>query len=465
MDFNGDKVMNVNIAYIGGGSRGWAWKLMADLALEDSMSGRVKLYDIDFDSACRNEIIGNRLTSRGDSRGKWNYSAVKSLDDALEGANFVIISILPGTFKEMQSDVHLPEEYGIYQSVGDTVGPGGLMRALRTIPAYIGIADAIRKYCPLAWVINYTNPMAVCTRTLYKVFPGIKAFGCCHEVFGTQRILAEVLRVKTGISASRDDIRINVLGINHFTWIDRAYYRNIDLIPLYREYVEENYESGVEGIEKEGILADYFKSKQRVKFDLFRRYGVVAAAGDRHLAEFVPSSYLMDPQTVEDWKFKLTPVWWRIENLKEKKLRSERLAAGKEEIDVKPSGEEGVRQMKALTGLEVLVTNINMPNKGQLGDLPEDAVVETNAVFSGDSVRPVMAGKLPEPVNAMVKLQSFNQEKIVCGFMEKRKDVIFKAFTDDPAIVRANLSISEAKALFEQMLKNTAGFLPDWLKK
>ena len=189
MNYSNNKVSDVKIAYIGGGSRGWAWTFMTDLALEPAMSGTIRLYDIDKAAAEKNAVIGNAVTAREDSVGKWNYEVFDSLETALTGVDFVVISILPGTFDEMASDVHLPERHGIYQSVGDTAGPGGLVRALRTIPMYVEIARAIRSYCPDAWVINYTNPMSLCVKTLYHVFPEIKAFGCCHEVFGTQKVL------------------------------------------------------------------------------------------------------------------------------------------------------------------------------------------------------------------------------------------------------------------------------------
>ena len=221
MKFVDGNVKDLNIAYIGGGSRGWAWGLMSDLASEEKLSGTVKLYDIDLQAAKNNELIGNSISNLENVKGIWKYEAVNSLKEALTGADFVIISILPGTFNEMKSDVHTPEKYGIYQSVGDTTGPGGVIRALRTVPMYIEIAESIKEYSPDAWVINYTNPMALCTRTLYKVFPDIKVFGCCHEVFGTQKILAGMLHDMEGIETpERDEIKINVLCINHFTWID-----------------------------------------------------------------------------------------------------------------------------------------------------------------------------------------------------------------------------------------------------
>jgi alpha-galactosidase len=283
------KVSDVKIAYIGGGSRGWAWTFMTDLSMEPNMSGTIRLYDIDEAAAKNNEIIGNALSAREETVGKWNYITVPTIKEALEDIDFIIISILPGTFDEMTFDVHLPERHGIYQSVGDTAGPGGIIRALRTIPMYVEIAEAIKKYSPNAWVINYTNPMSLCVKTLYKVFPEIKAFGCCHEVFGTQKVLKGIVEEKMGIKdVERNEIFVNVLGINHFTWFDKASYKGIDLFPVYKEFIDENFNEGYDEPDANWANA-VFECSHRVKFDLFNKYGLIAAAGDRHLAEFMPS--------------------------------------------------------------------------------------------------------------------------------------------------------------------------------
>lgn len=460
MSFGKDISGKLNIAYIGGGSRGWAWSLMSDLALEEELSGSVRLYDIDDEAACDNAVIGNRLSLDPGAPGKWSYSAVRTLEEALTGAHFVIISILPGTFKEMASDVHLPEEYGIYQSVGDTVGPGGVVRALRTIPVFVGIAEAVKRYSPEAWVINYTNPMTLCTRTLYEVFPDIKAIGCCHEVFGTQRLMASMLRDMEGIEgADRSEIITNVLGINHFTWIDRATYRGADLLPLYAEFVEKHYAEGYEENEKGHWMNSFFASANRVKFDLFKRYNLVAAAGDRHLAEFCPPWYLKDPATAKEWKFSLTPVSWRVDNMKERIEKSKRLVRGEERVELNSSNEEGVKQIKALLGLGDLVTNVNIPNRGQIEGIPMGAVVETNVHFGHNSVRPVMAGKMPDDVFNLVVRHVINQETVLKAAFNKDADLAFRAFANDPLVT---VSLKDARELFRRMLENTRDYLPGW---
>lgn len=448
MKYQGDKVTDINLAYIGGGSRGWAWTLMGDLAREEALSGTVKLYDIDIPAAKNNEIIGNRLYDRDDVKGKWNYKAVESLQEALTGVDFVVISILPATLKEMYSDVHTPEKYGILQPTGDTTGPGGIVRALRAIPMYIEIAEAIKKYAPDAWVISYTNPMTVLMRTLYEVFPGIKAFGCCHEVFGTQRLIGAAITEFLGVERpKRTDILTNVLGINHFTWIDRVTYQGEDIMPIYARFVDKYYEEG-------------FRGAHRVKFDLFKRYGLIAAAGDRHLVEFLPGAwYLKDRETVAFWKFPLIHVQSRIEDLEKRMEKSRRLVNDEEPFELKPSGEEGVRQIKALLGLGDLITNVNLPNRGQAPDLPKDVVVETNAVFTNDSVRPVLAGEMPIPIRNLVMRQVFNQETVVKAAFERDIELAFQAFVNDPLVT---IDLKDARALFMEMLENTKEYLPGY---
>lgn len=148
MKYTNNGVEDIKIAYIGGGSRGWAWGFMSDLAAVKDMCGSVYLYDIDMDAARKNETIGNNVKNAEGCKSAWKYKAVDTIEKALTGADFVVISILPGTFDEMESDVHLSEKYGIYQSVGDTAGAGGIIRALRTIPMFEEIAENIKKYWP-----------------------------------------------------------------------------------------------------------------------------------------------------------------------------------------------------------------------------------------------------------------------------------------------------------------------------
>ena len=449
---------NLKITYIGGGSRGWATNLIIDLAKEPSLCGTVHLYDIDVEAANKNAIIGNSLIGREDVKSNWKYVVETDAEEALKDANFVIMSILPGTFDEMQSDVHTPEKYGIWQSVGDSSGPGGIVRAMRTVPIYRGYAKLIKKCCPNAFVINFTNPMTLCVRALYEEFPEIKAFGCCHEVFGTQKLFTKILETERGIKAERDDIKVNVMGINHFTWLDKVTYMGEDLIPLYKEAIEKN-SSAFDCASDDNWINNVFATDHSVKRDLFKRYGIVAAAGDRHLAEFVPGKwYLKDPDTVKSWHFGLTTVNWRqFKDLPERIEKQNKRASGEEKLELYNTGEESVRQMKAILGLGDIVTNVNLPNRGQIPNLPLDAVVETNAYFTAGQLTPVFAGAIPMGVNSLVSKIVSIQEEVLKGIFAEDYERVFNAFIQDPNV---QLDIDTARTMFDEMLEKTKKYLP-----
>ena len=460
MNYTKKGIENLQIAYIGGGSRGWAWGLMSDLVSADDISGCVRLYDIDRQAAENNVIIGHKFNEAEGAKSHWDYVATETIDEALDGADFVVISILPGTFDEMESDVHTPEKYGIYQSVGDTSGPGGIVRALRSIPMFEEIAAAIKAHCPEAWVINYTNPMTMLMRTLYRVFPEIKAFGCCHEVFGTQKLLAAMVTDKYGIeNVSREEIKVEVTGVNHFTWLTKAQYRNIDLFPLYAEYAEKYAATGFArpGSKDENWMNNAFACNHRVKFDLFRRFGAIAAAGDRHLAEFCEGKwYLESPESVAEWHFGLTPVSWRKNDLQKRLEKARRRVSGEETVKLAQTGEDGVNQIRALLGLHTMVTNVNLPNVGQIPNLPLGAVVETNAVFTANSVTPVMAGPLPQSIYPLITRIVGEQETVVEAALTRDLELAFRAFANDPLVT---VNIETARVLFDEMIENTKSYL------
>jgi galacturan 1,4-alpha-galacturonidase len=444
-----DTAVELKIAYIGGGSRGWAHVLMGDLATCPDLSGQVLLYDIDYASAQLNEALGNWLQTQPGVRSHWRYQAVERQEQALAGADFVFISIQPGPLEMMAHEIATAEKYGLFFPVGDTTGAPGLMRGLRSAITYAGLAEAIAEHCPGAWVVNYSNPMTICTRTLTRVAPGLKVFGCCHEVFGTQEMLAGLAKQYLGLdqAPARDEVQVNVSGINHFTWIDRATYAGHDLLAMLREHIRQP-----------GVLRPYtqaeveaqhnwFFDPQQVKFELFRRYGSLAAAGDRHLVEFMPG-FTRSPEELFRWGIIRTPMSYRTGRWQQGPQIAKDYLEGRRRWDVRPSGEEMVRQLRALLGFEDLVTNVNTANVGQVVNLPLGAVVETNARFSRDLVQPLAAGALAPGVHALVARHVANQEMIVQAALARDAELAFQAFFNDPT---TNLPIDRAWALFREI--------------
>jgi alpha-galactosidase/6-phospho-beta-glucosidase family protein len=441
---------SLKIAYIGGGSREWARKLMIDLALCPELSGEVMLYDIDMDSARLNEQLGNWIQDQPGVLSRWHYSTKTHLRETLNGADFVVISIQPGTLELMATEIALAESYGLYFPVGDTTGAPGISRGLRSVAIYRQFAEAIQASCPDAWVINYTNPMSVCTRTLKKVAPQLKVFGCCHEVFSTQRMLAGIAAEYLGaVSPSRYEIQVNVLGINHFTWVDQATYRGEDLLDcLSRHLVKPECLRYYTQLEVEG-WNDWFRSTDLVKFTLFLRFGLLAAAGDRHLVEFLPG-FISSPELLFKWGIIRTPVSYRIARWQNAPQRTRDLMSGSTPFLPERSGEEGVGMIKALLGLGDLITNVNLENSGQISNLPYQSIVETNARFSHDNVKPVVAGRLPTGVAALINQHITNQEMVIDAVLSDNHELAFQALFNDPT---NSLPLDSAWNLFQSILK------------
>ena len=194
--------------------------------------------------------------------------------------------------------------------------------------------------------------------------------------------------------------------------------------------------------------------------DLFRKYGVIAAAGDRHLAEFSEGKqYLASPEQVREWGYGLTPVSWRWGDLEERLEKSRKLLSGELEVQMRNTGEEGVAQIRALLGLCTLVTNVNIPNYGQIPNLPLNAVVETNAVFRDGTLTPVFAGSIPMAIYGQISRVVAEQEMVVEAAMERNLEKAYAAFRNDPLV---NISESDARALFDEMVQNTKAYLTEY---
>lgn len=445
----------VKIAYIGGGSRQWAHHLFKDLALCPRLRGHLALYDTDQRAAQANVKVATAIFGHRDAVTQFRTTAVRTAREALVGADFVVMSIEPGPISMRYADLEIPAQFGILQPVGDSTGPGGLLRALRAIPIYQDYARQIMKYCPRAWVINYTNPMTLCTAALYAACPGIRAFGCCHEVFGTQGMLADhVARWFHVARPPREAIALNISGINHFTFVTSAFWNGHDLLARLRQEIA-----------KPGFFSDrtadarqnkrqkrFTKGSTLVACDFLAHFNALGAAGGRHLVEFVPW-YLQSEKELHRWGIVLTPYSYRMQHFRD----SQKPFVLPETL--KPSGEEGVNQMLALLGLAPLDTNVNMPNRGQTPDLPLGAVTESYAQFRRDCVTPVQANPLPGVLSSHIAHLAKNQQAILQASMLRDKNLAFQALLNDPLV---HLSTEQAWTMFNQMLRHAKAWLPGW---
>ena len=437
------------IAYIGGGSVNYGWKLFSELAAEE-ICATVQLYDVDKQLSLANETIGNKLREHPDCKSDIIYLASETPEDALKNADIVILSFTQGSMEEMVTEMHLPETYGIYQAAGEQTGPSGVIKALKTLPVYIKYTELIKKICPDAWVINMTNPMSACMLMMYEVFPEIKLFGSTNELFPALELLANICEKESDIQTTvrRRDIKYNLIGISGFSWFNEATYDGKDIMPLFREYAEKYYGSGYE-IKPNEYKVNPFASANKIKFDLFLRYGCIPAVPDRIVADFCPAWYTGSPKAISSWKFSQTTVNY-LKKLKLDKIsRVKTLMNGSEFLRVGGSSSECAMQIRALIGQGNLITNVCMRNSGQVENLPIGAVVHTNALISKNSVRPVAAGKLTDELYCLTIRHVMNQKTLVKSVKEKDLDIAFNAFLNDPLM---SVDLNDATELYKEML-------------
>ena len=453
---------DLTITYVGGGSREWAPKFVRDMALSE-LSGEVRLYDVNEESARTNARFGNWVQSEYETVGEWEYEAVGDLETALDGADAVITSTQYDPAETFVHDLDIPLEYGIYGAVSATIGPGGIFRAMRTIPQYREFAAAIREHCPDAWVFNFTNPVHFVTRALYDEFPEINAVGLCHEVGHAREYLATLASEHLDVEATADDVTVNVKGINHFTWVDEARCKGVDLWPLLEDLVDSGEANRTFTTEELDGVSPFVDNNQ-VAWELFRRFGMFPVAGDRHLVEYA-TWFLNDGQEgLNRWGVKRTGSDYRAKHWdpaeSDQTTDVEAWLEGEREFELEPTNEVSADVLEALVGGEQLTTNVNVPNVGQVSDLESGAVVETNAVVRADEIRPLAAGGFPRPVRSLLSTNVDTIETVIEASRTGDVDAAFQGFLLDPQV--RTLQTEDARELFAELVTAVEGYQDGW---
>ena len=441
---NGDRL---NIAYIGGGSCNFGWKLIPELADED-LCAMVRLYDTDKTCTLANEVIGNNIHDRGNTKGDIVYLACDTAEEALRDADFVILSFDPGTHEELVAELHLPETYGILQPDAENCGIGSIIRALKIMPLCADYARLISELCPNAWVINLCSPMAQCMTVLKRTYPEMKLIGADCDTHACRELIATMVCESMGITGvKRRDIKTNVLGISGFSWFDEITHNGTDMMPMFRAYAVKFAEQGYE------YRINEYKSNpdadaHKVKFDLFLRYGLCAAQPDRITAGFCPSWYTATQKEMNSWKFSPMTVNYRKKVLTDKTAKVKKYMNG-ESLPRTVSQTEIPAIIRALCGGGNMIAPVSLPNSGQVENLPKGTICETNALISKGSVRPVAAGSLPREILGLTMRHVYNREAVVDAYESRDLDIAFNAFLNDPCV---KCGLAEATELYREML-------------
>lgn len=437
----------VTICYIGGGSQEWAVKLMRDLALEEGLSGTLRLYDIDRAAVQTNLTLGKKLFANPGVKGKFDITLKAELSEALDGADIVVLSIEPGATELRYADLEIPEKYGVEQTVGDTTGPGGILRAWRAIPTFVDFGRQIARHAPNAWIINYTNPMTLCTAAIYEGFSKAKCVGCCHEVPEMQRHMARFVQERDlGAVDDPHQIDIDVAGINHFTFASRIAWNGMDLLEELRRFAgePESAQDLTARAEERRDRRSWFESDHRIALDFLRRFDAYGFAGDRHLAEFVPW-YLTSESELHRHGVIKTPYWWRKEKNESRRERDPEAEARV----LATSGEEGSEIIRALSGGDEVRTNVNLPNRGQISWLPLGHPVETYGIVRRDTIVPETPTPLPVGLQELTRRAATVQQLTLQATLESDRRKLLEALLVDPLVM---LPVSKAAAMLDEML-------------
>ncbi|MET1000459.1 MAG: hypothetical protein ABWZ15_01500, partial [Acidimicrobiia bacterium] len=362
---------------------------------------------------------------------------------ALEGADYVVVTISTGGFDSMRHDLAVPEKYGIKQSVGDTVGPGGVMRALRNVPVLLGIARDMEAGCPDAWLLNITNPMTVLCRAVTRE-TSIATVGLCHEVTMAQSTVAQLLDVDF------DAIDPTVTGVNHLPLVTELTVDGADGFELLRALLADD----ARRAEKHDVLR-----RNRVKVALFERFGVWPAAGDRHLVEFFPGFLTEESEWGRRWGVRLTTIEEREQWLDYFRAEFGTLR-GATAVPTTPSGEMVAPLLDAFLRDEPRAFPLNLPNTGQCPDIAPGPVVEAMCVADGSGIRGRDTATAPPLLAEWLRRIVASQEATVAAALSGNRDRVVDAMLLDPLAGR--IDFERLEQMTDDMLATTAPWLPQF---
>lgn len=434
----------VKVTLLGAGS-GFTQPLFTDILLIEGLEGgTLGLVDIDKKRLEVNVKLMNRILRLLGMTKRWRVEASTDRRDVLRGTKYLINTIEVSGLQCVRKDNDIPLKYGIHQCIGDTVGPGGLMKLLRTLPSFLEILEDVKKHCPDSLIMNYTNPMSMMTLgAIRRVRQPI--IGLCHSVQWDAKVLARICGVPL------EEMVWKCGGINHLAWFTELRHKGRDLYPVLFAAIEDS----------EVFEAD------PVRFEMMKEFGYMVTESSGHFSEYVPwfrkradlrGKYCKKNRETgfyaDNW-----PKWRRDTD----RNRLE-MAAGKREIKLERSHEYAADIIEGHLFDRRKIVNGSVLNTGLIPNLPQTGVVEIPVIIDKQGLTPTYFGNLPEQCAALCRAHMAVYELGVEGVLERDREAIIRAMQLDP-LSAAVCSLGEIRSMAEELFKAERRYIPRWCIK
>jgi alpha-galactosidase len=440
-----DFLQVAKVTIIGAGSVEFTRSILGDLCAYEELHGslEIALHDIDPERLGYAHRAAEQLVER--SNAGYLLSAHETRAPAFDGADYLINEIQVGGYRATRTDFDVPKKYGLRQTIADTIGIGGIMRGLRTIPVMTEMADEMVERCPSGLLLNYTNPMAMVPWGIWagSRLPAANVVGVCHSVRDTHAFLARTVGVP------EDRVEFRTAGFNHqcFVYVFRDRETGQDLYPRLREIVSAD---------PEGL-------GRRVRVELFRHFGYFPTESSEHSAEYVPW-FLPHDEQIERYRIEVDEYLRRSEeNVAEWDRVKAALNAGLE-LEIERNDELASQIVRTLeTGVEAQVYG-NVRNEGLIDDLPEDACVEVPVTAGRAGVRPQRFGALPPQCLALNRTFLNVVELTVRAAVEGSRDLVYRAALMDPN-TSATLPVDQIVDLVDDLIDAHGELIPEAIRR
>jgi alpha-galactosidase len=430
----------VKVAFIGAGSVEFTRNVVTDLCaypeLHDGLE--LALHDIDAERLGHAETMAERISTQTGA-GATVSSHLDRLA-ALDGADYVVNEIQVGGYAATRRDFDIPAGYGVRQTIGDTLGIGGIFRGLRTIPVLMGIGDDMAKTCPDAYLLNYSNPMAMLPWAVYGGTPFDRVLGLCHSVRDTHQFLCEL------VGLQRAEVDFTTAGFNHQAFVLRFEQEGRDLYPRLREVIDNDPEL-----------------QRRVRVEIFRRFGYFPTESSEHSAEYVPWFMRHDDQ-IEQFRIFVGDYLHRSEENIDEYERTRRELESDAPLDLAPASELASEFIHAHQTGQAREIYVNVRNDGNITSLPDECCVEVPCLVDAEGPHPRTVGALPPQLAALNRTFLNVVELTVRAVLEGDRGHAYQAALLDPN-AGATLTTREIVAMCDDLFEAHGELMPETLRR